>query len=100
MTRPDSTFFLKPASTEASWIMSFAAAKNGKGEPDDCTQKTFVFRGGKAIRLHAFTYHTVPIPLQDQESVIFSEVIAATNANIVIDVLAETGHPIQFSHGV
>lgn len=52
---------------------------------------------GKAIRLHPFVWHSVPIPLASQESVIFSEIIPATNANIAIDVLAETGHPIQFA---
>jgi len=100
LTRPDSSFYLKPASTEASFAMSFALSKNGKGEPDDSTLKTFVFYGGRGIRLHPFVWHTVPIPLSGQESVIFSEIIAATNANITIDVLAETGHPIQFAQGV
>jgi hypothetical protein len=46
LTRPDGTFFLKPASTEASFAMAFAHAKNSKGEPDDSTLKTFVFHGG------------------------------------------------------
>ncbi|KAI6189569.1 hypothetical protein M3Y97_00022700 [Aphelenchoides bicaudatus] len=100
LTRPDGTFFLKPASTEASFLMAFALAKNNKGEPDDSTLKTFVFHGGRGIRLHPFVYHTVPIPLATQESLIFSEIISATNANIAIDVLAEAGHPIQFAQGV
>jgi hypothetical protein len=80
--------------------MTFAVTKSGKGEPEEGSLKTFVFYGGKGIRLNPFVYHTVPIPLANHESVIFTEVIAASNANIAIDVLAETGHPIQFAQGV
>ncbi|KAI6236706.1 hypothetical protein M3Y95_00186800 [Aphelenchoides besseyi] len=99
MTRPDGSFYLKPASTEVSYLMGFASPKHGnKGEPDEATLKAFVFHGGQAIRLPAFTWHTVPIPLE--ESAIFTEVVCASNANIAIDVLQETGHPLQFSQSV
>ena len=32
--------------------------------------------------------------------VVFTEVIAATNANLVINVLEECGHPVQFVQAI
>lgn len=55
---------------------------------------------GKALRLNPFVWHTVPIPLANQESILLTEVVAATNANLTVDVNAETGHPIQFTQAI
>ncbi|CAD5222815.1 unnamed protein product [Bursaphelenchus okinawaensis] len=100
LTRPDSSFFLKAASPEAAFAMLFALPKDGKGEPDDHTLRGFIFAGGKALRLPPHVWHSVPIPLASQESILLTEVIAATNANLTIDVENETGHSIQFTQSI
>ncbi|KAI6220678.1 hypothetical protein M3Y99_01595400 [Aphelenchoides fujianensis] len=98
ITRPDGSFFLRPASTEVTYAMVFALPKHeGKGEPDESTLKAFAFRGC-GLRVPAFVWHSVPIPLDP--SAIFTEIVPATNANISIEVNAECGHPLQFSQGV
>ncbi|CAD5232186.1 unnamed protein product [Bursaphelenchus xylophilus] len=100
LTRPDSSFFLKAASSEAVFAMVFALPKDGKGDPEEHSLRAFVFSGGRALRLPANIWHSVPIPLANQESILLTEVIAATNANLTIDVEAETGHPIQFTQAL
>lgn len=46
LTRPDSSFFLKTASSEAAFAMAFALSKEGKGEPDENSLRVFTFHSG------------------------------------------------------
>lgn len=45
-------------------------------------------------------WHSVPIPVAGTGPIVFTELIAATNAHIVANVKAETGHPIQLVQAV
>uniref|UniRef100_A0A914LWN1 Ureidoglycolate hydrolase n=2 Tax=Meloidogyne TaxID=189290 RepID=A0A914LWN1_MELIC len=100
MARPDGTFYIQPSHTTDSFVMAFALPDTQTGEPIDRTLQAFTFREGQALRLEPGVWHSVPIPLVGSGPVVFTEVIAATNANLVINVLEECGHPIQFVQAI
>nr|CAD2142508.1 unnamed protein product [Meloidogyne enterolobii] len=100
MARPDGTFYIQPSHTTDSFVMAFALPDTQTGEPIDRTLQAFTFREGQALRLEPGVWHSVPIPLFGSGPVVFTEVIAATNANLVINVLEECGHPIQFVQAI
>ncbi|KAL3078509.1 hypothetical protein niasHT_006070 [Heterodera trifolii] len=100
MARPDGSFYLHPSDLSDAFAMAVALADAQTGEPIDQTLQAFIFRDGQAPRLNPGVWHSVPIPLVGSVSMIFTEVVAATNANLVANVMAETGHPVQFVQAV
>uniref|UniRef100_A0A183CHR3 Ureidoglycolate hydrolase n=1 Tax=Globodera pallida TaxID=36090 RepID=A0A183CHR3_GLOPA len=100
MARPDGSFYLHPSEPSDAFAMAVALGDSQTGEPLDDSLQAFIFRNGQAPRLNPGVWHSVPIPLAGSASMIFTEVIAATNANLVANVLAEAGHPIQFVQAV
>jgi len=111
MTRPDGSFYVHPKHKATSFAMVFANPDKATGEPIKSSLKGFVFRNGKlfknmqilisilgqAIKLSAGIWHTVPIPLfYEQEGGEFREIIAETNANIVINLKFECNRPLTF----
>uniref|UniRef100_A0A915EJT6 Ureidoglycolate hydrolase n=1 Tax=Ditylenchus dipsaci TaxID=166011 RepID=A0A915EJT6_9BILA len=101
MARPDGSFFVQPTDFNDVFAMIFALPNKDNGNPIEETLKVFTFRNGNCLRLEPGVWHSVPIPLLngDKQGILFREIVAATNANLVINVLAETGHPIQFVQG-
>lgn len=115
MARPDGTFYLQPADFNDAFAMAVARPDPHTGDPIDSSLQAFIFRNGlnfnftlikskinlgQALRLLPNIWHSVPIPLAGSESIIFTEVVAATNANLVANVASECGHPVQFVQSV
>jgi len=101
MARPDGTFFVRAGEEEDVFAMAVALPSHPDGgDPVEDTLRVFTFRNGAAPRLNPNVWHTVPIPLVGRQSTLFREVVAATNANVVINVKAESGHPVQFAQGL
>lgn len=100
MARPDGSFYLQPADFNDAFAMAVALPDAQTGEPLDNSLQAFIFRNGQALRLAPGVWHSVPIPLAGTESIVFTEVVAATNANLVANVRQECGHPVQFVQSV
>ncbi|KAI1709924.1 hypothetical protein DdX_10932 [Ditylenchus destructor] len=101
MARADGSFYLQPSQYSDVYAMVFALPSPETGNPLEDTLRVFTFRNGNALRLEPRVWHSVPIPLvgSSPQGILFREVVAATNANLVVNVRAEAGHPIQFVQG-
>lgn len=77
--------------------MVIAKPSETNGEPVKETLKAFLFSNGQGARLSPNTWHSVPIPLATDDKVVFTEVIAETNANLIANVEFESNGPITFT---
>jgi len=95
--RPDGSFYIHPKSKNNRFLMVIAKTNETNGEPVKETLKVFLFSNGQGARLSPNTWHSVPIPLATDDKVVFTEVIAETNANLTANVEFESNGPITFT---
>ncbi|KAK0410241.1 hypothetical protein QR680_005020 [Steinernema hermaphroditum] len=91
MTRPDGSFCVEPIADSDEFLMFLATPGEDK-EPTTQSLKAFTFKGITPI-LAPEVWHSVPIPTA--EKIVFRETISVTNANVVINVSAESGKPMS-----
>ncbi|KAE9556766.1 hypothetical protein FO519_000172 [Halicephalobus sp. NKZ332] len=95
--RPDGSFYIHPKSKNKKFLMVVAKPNKENGEPLKETLKVFSFSNGQGARLPPNTWHSVPIPLATEDEVVFTEVVAETNANLIANVEFESNGPIVFT---